>query len=131
MAHFPESIRPTLAENRILRRTILGESLDASGVVAFVFDAEGALMTANEAARTLTGYSWEELLQMDSAGLMAEPRLARERVAAVVAGALEAGSGFIRTKEGTNVAVDFRVGSTTFAGSAGYYLSLCWQRTPA
>ena len=39
MVHFPQSIRPTLAENRILRRTILGESLDASGVAAFVFDA--------------------------------------------------------------------------------------------
>ncbi|MCW2976155.1 MAG: hypothetical protein JWM06_1436 [Actinomycetia bacterium] len=127
MAHFPQSIRPTLAENRILRRTILGESLDASGVAAFVFDAEGALMTANEAARTLTGYSWEELLQMDSAGLTAEPQLAPERVAAVVAGSLEAGSGFIRTKEGTNVAVDFHVGPTTFAGSTGYYLSLCWR----
>jgi PAS domain S-box-containing protein len=130
MAQFPESIRPTLAENRILRRTILGESLDASGAAAFVFDAEGALITASEAARMLTGYSWEELLQMNSAGLMVEPHLAQQRVAAVVAGSLEVGSGFIRTKEGTTVAVDFRVGPTTFAGSTGYYLALCWQRAP-
>jgi PAS domain S-box-containing protein len=130
MAWFPKSIRPALAENTAVRRSMLGEALDAFGAAAFVFDAAGVVMTANQAAVTLTGYSWEELLQMDSAHLMAEPQLGQERVAAVVAGSLRVGRSSIRTKEGSNVAVDFRVGATTLAGSTGYYLSLCWQASP-
>jgi hypothetical protein len=88
-------------------------------------------VAANEAALTMTGYSWDELSVMASANLMAQPARAAERVAAVVAGSLRVGSGSIQRKDGTALAVDFRVGPTTLAAGEPYYLSLCWPSTGA
>ena len=131
MSRFPRRTRPTPAALPLLRQTLLGTALDRFDTAAFVFDADGVLVAVNEAALTMTGYSWDELFELKSAELMAEPARGPERVAAVVAGSVRAGSSSIRRKDGTLLEVDFRVDATTLIAAEPYYLSLCWPSTGA
>jgi PAS domain S-box-containing protein len=123
------STRPTLAALRPLRRTLLGQALDNAGAAAFVFDREGTLVAANEAALSVTGYSWDDLFALDSSKLMTKPARQGARLARVVDGSLHAGRGSIRRKDGTAVKVDFQVERTAISGDdVPYYLSLCHPR---
>jgi PAS domain S-box-containing protein len=124
-------MRPTPAALPLLRQTLLGTALDRFDTAAFVFDAHGVLVAVNEAALTMTGYSWDELFELKSAELMSEPARGPERVAAVVAGSVRAGSASIRRRDGTLLEVDFRVDATTLAAAEPYYLSLCWPSARA
>ncbi|HEX4680942.1 MAG TPA: PAS domain S-box protein [Gaiellaceae bacterium] len=105
---------------------LLGEALDRLQVAAFVFDAEGVVAAANEAATTMTGYSRAELAELDSASLLAEPAVAPAQLASVSAGSFRSGDGAIRQKNGTVLPVRFHVDTATLASGETYYLSFCW-----
>jgi PAS domain S-box-containing protein len=113
-------------DSRTRRQALLGEALDKFVAAAFVFDARGQLAAVNQAATTMTGYTRAELVELSAAELMPEPATAPARVAAVVAGALRHGDSAIRQKDGTVLAVRFRVDTTTLASGETFYLSLCW-----
>jgi PAS domain S-box-containing protein len=111
---------------RARRERLLGEALESFHAAAFVFDAHGVVSVANEAAATMTGYTCDELSELDAAQLMPEPAAAPARVAAVVAGSLRSGEGAIRQKDGNVVAVRFNVDTTTLSTGEREYISLCW-----
>jgi PAS domain S-box-containing protein len=122
-------VNPRLQQT-LLQQALLGEALDGFEAAAFVFDATGVLQVVNQAALTMTGYSWSELMALNSAELLPKPADGPGRVAEVVDGSLRSGTGSIRRKNGTMLTVKFSVDCTTIAAAGRYYLSLCWPSNP-
>ena len=102
--------------NPLVQATLLGEALESARVAAILFDDDRNCVAANAYACELTGFTRAELLDR----LVDVGPAFEEIVADRSAGRTE-----LRRKDGTAVAVDYRV-MTTAIGGIPFFLGLFW-----
>jgi PAS domain S-box-containing protein len=108
-----------------LQQTLLGEAVEGAPFAVFVFDEDRNHVAVNEAACELTGYTRQELLDLDALALSGRRRRRADRVfQEVAAGTRSSGHGAIRRKDGTLVDVTYQVAETSVAG-AQFFISIC------
>lgn len=103
--------------NPLVQATLLGEALEGARVAALLFDDDRNCVAANAYACEITGYTRAELLdRLVDIGPDFDDIVARRR---------EAGRTELRRKDGTSVAVDYRV-TMTGIGGIPFFLGLFW-----
>jgi PAS domain S-box-containing protein len=103
--------------NPLVQATLLGEALESARVAAVLFDDDRNCVAANAYACELMGYTRSELLErLVDLGADFDEIVARRR---------SAGRTELRRKDGTTVAVDYRVMATAIGGIP-FFLGLFW-----
>ena len=115
-----------VSAHQLVQEVILGEALENAPLAALVLDDEGRYVAVNAHACELTGYERGELMELGAAGIAADTRGLRCRLAALAANGTARGVGRIRRKDGSEVDVGFRGGRTTAAGLP-FLVVLLWE----
>ena len=104
--------------NPLVQATLLGEALEGARAAAVLFDDDRNTVAVNAYACELTGFARAELLDrpVDVGGEFEE----------VVAHRRAAGGTELRRKDGTTVAVNYRVFPAGIGGIP-FYLGLFWR----
>ena len=103
--------------NPLVQATLLGEALESARFAAILFDDDRNCVAANAYACELTGHTRAELLdRLVDVGPAFDEIVARRR---------SAGRTELRRKDGTTVAVDYRVLPTAIGGIP-FFLGLFW-----
>jgi PAS domain S-box-containing protein len=103
--------------NPLVQATLLGEAVESARVAAILFDDDRNCVAANAYACELTGYTRAELLErLVELGPDFDEIVARRR---------SAGRTELPRKDGTTVAVAYRVMPTAIGGIA-FFLGLFW-----
>jgi PAS domain S-box-containing protein len=121
------SVQLAQSEIDAVQETLLGEALEHAPVGALVLDERGRFLAANRMACQVTGYSRSELLDLTSADLAVEPATVAVKLEEMASGQLERGTGLLRCKDGSAVAMDYRVGATR-SGGLPYFVLVFWER---
>ena len=110
----------------LVQETLLGEALDHAPVGALVLDDEGRYLAANRLACELLGYTRDELLRVRARALAFEPDEVPSILARIVRGELRSGRGDIKSKDGTALEIEFRIGETR-SGGLPFYVFVFWE----
>jgi PAS domain-containing protein len=103
--------------NPLVQATLLGEALEGAHVAAVLFDDDRTCVAVNAYACELTGHTRVEMLdRLVDVGPDFDDIVARRR---------NAGRTELRRKDGTMVAVGYRV-MTTAIGGIAFFLGLFW-----
>lgn len=116
--------RRTPTDQQLLQQTLLGEAVEAASFAVVVFDEDRNCVAVNAAACALTGYTRQELLDLDVVALAVRPERAERRLREVARGKRSAGREIVRRKDGTTVPVSYQVAETQLAG-ATFFISIC------
>lgn len=117
--------RRTPTDQQLLQQTLLGEALDNAPFAVFVFDEDRQNVAVNRAACELTGYTRQELLDLDVFAVSDRPERAAKNLREVSARRRTSGRAKIKRKDGKTLAVSYRIGETSLAG-AYFFISLVW-----
>jgi len=123
----PSLLTPTEAD--AVQETLLGEALEHAPIAAIVLDETGSYLAANRAACRLTGCTREELLELGASDFAAEPQDVPAKLEAMAAGRLVCGSTQLRSRDGSLIPIEYRVGATR-SGGLPYFLFVFWERDP-
>lgn len=119
----PQLLTPSLD---LVQETLLGEALEHAPVGAIVLDDEGRYLAANRRACELLGYARDELLRVGARALAFEPDEVPSALARIVRGELCSGRGDMKRKDGTALAIEFRIGETR-SGGLPFYVFVFWE----
>jgi PAS domain S-box-containing protein len=109
----------------IVHATLLGDGWAATGVSSGIISEEGQYVACNDAMCKLTGYSRDELLEMNAGDRLSADEDARRNVADARSGERPWGFGHLRRKDGTVVGVHYWLIHTVVA-QVPYLVALMW-----
>jgi PAS domain S-box-containing protein len=108
----------------LVQAGLLGEAIDRAPDAVFVADESMQYLAVNQAACTLLGYTREELLSLRTTDVATYPEASREYDEMIAYGT-RAGTGTLRRKDGSQIAVRYRAHETKLAGMT-VYVALIW-----
>ena len=114
----------TAVAHDLVQKSLVGEALDTGPVAVFVADDDGKYLAVNAYACELLGYDREELLLLRLTDVAVNEGAAADFEALRRAGN-RTGSTTLRHKDGRDVPMSYRAGTTTVGGME-LYIGVCW-----
>ncbi|MGZ8783079.1 MAG: PAS domain S-box protein [Gaiellaceae bacterium] len=115
---------PTAVSRDLVQISLLGEALEAGPVAVFLASDDGRYLAVNAYACELLGYERDELLELRVTDVAVNEE-AGEEFGALRRSTTSTGSTTLRRKDGTELSMHYRAGTTTVAGMA-LYIGICW-----
>ena len=108
----------------LVQISLLGEALEAGPVAVFLADDDGRYIAVNAYACDLLGYARDEVLALRVTDVAVNEG-AVEEYGALRRSTTSTGSTTLRRKDGTELQMRYRAGTTTVGGMA-LYIGICW-----
>ncbi len=108
----------------LVQKSLVGEALDLGPVAVFVADDDGKYLAVNAYACELLGYEREELLLLRVLDVAVNDGAASDFEVLQRTGT-RSGTTTLRHKDGRDLPMVFRAGTTTVGGMP-LYIGVCW-----
>ena len=108
----------------LIQKSLVGEAIDGAPVAVFVADDDGKYLAVNQYACDLLGYARAELLELRVTDVAVNETAAADYGTMRREGT-SSGRTTLRSKDGTEIEMRFRAGSTTVGGLT-MYVGVCW-----
>ncbi len=119
-------LTPTEAD--AVQETLLGEALEHAPFAAVVLDETGHYLAANRAACRLAGCTREELLELGPSDFASEPEKVPAKLEEMASGRLVRGSTRMRSRDGSLIPIEYRIGATR-SGGLPHFVVVFWEQT--